>query len=258
MDGEAQVAVCYDNDERPECQYDVPFCNLELEFENLDILYSKMSEFPRICANIYTLDTLSNLLENSLSGFDAINEGYDHAFGYYKKWVRNMIPQALGVFMNPDNGPGNKYFDCTNLSGVTVQCPFSNQASWAYEWTVRYTLKDEVGFWKELNEKYGVTQEWVKFGTTTETFCFEGGRIAPTSEAPSTKAPVSKRCTFARTHISIDIPIPKPDGEIVIPDPKQIITDTLPKMKELRNSLDATMFDMMSGQWEGSDDDALQ
>lgn len=251
--------VCFEDDERPACHTHTPVCNLDLEFETLDILYSKMDEFPRFCASMYTIETLSKILDKSLSGYDKLNEGYDHAFGYYKKWVKTLVPQALGSFLDPDGGPGNKYFDCTPLNGQPVQCPINNQGSWYYDWTVRYTLKDEAGFWKELEELHGVTREWVVFGDTTESSCFDGGlRVAPTSAAPSTNAPVSKRCTFARTHTSLNIPKPAENMDALIPDPKKTISDSLPKMDQLKRSLDATVLDMMSGQWTESDDDALQ
>lgn len=53
-----------------------------------------------------------------MANFTTVNDGYDDVWGYYVKYVEQMIPAALYEFMagpspnNPSGGPGNNFFTC--------------------------------------------------------------------------------------------------------------------------------------------------
>ena len=96
------------------------------------------------------------------------NQDYDEYFGYYREYVRDMVPDAINAFMadsssgQVEGGPGNKYFDCT-CEGYgptsTQQCPFRyTQLYGATGFTMTYTLKNESGFYAELESTYGINQ----------------------------------------------------------------------------------------------------
>lgn len=58
-----------------------------------------------------------------------MNSDYDDLFGYYVSYIEDEVPGVLESFMEDENGPGNKYFDCTwqtqfGYNETTQTCPF--------------------------------------------------------------------------------------------------------------------------------------
>lgn len=125
---DGDIAVCdEDGDDRPGCA-ETPYCDPTLEFDDFDALLKASGTFPDVCADMYALQVLSKMLDEALANYTDVDNGYDEKFGYYVKYIKDMVPVALEEFMDPTDGKGNKYFTCTwNENGynwTVQQSPF--------------------------------------------------------------------------------------------------------------------------------------
>ncbi|OBT68746.1 hypothetical protein VE03_02225 [Pseudogymnoascus sp. 23342-1-I1] len=240
---ETQLLVCAGDDNSEECLVE-PICDKSLEFSSLDTLQAATGTFPEVCTDAYAIGALSSMLGASVANFTTINDGYDDVWGYYVKYVKQMIPSALYEFMrgpsanNPSGGPGNKFFTCVQHQhgevSASVQCPMDSGLLSIAEYTVYYTIHNSTGFYAELQELYGILPEWVVLGD--EDFG------EPCVDAP--------RC------ITIDqrkrgFPIPAPDEKIIVPNPKEVMTAAQPRIANLTNALFSAEIDLNLGSWLG-------
>jgi hypothetical protein len=108
------------------------------------------------------------------------------------------------------------------------------------EYTIEYTLHNSTGFYAELLQDYGILEDWVIFGTETAKGCWDG-----------TVCPTIKR-------VKEGYPMAAPDSDIIVPNPKKVITDSQPKITNITNVLFSTEIDINLGSWLGPLDDILQ
>jgi len=102
----------------------------------------------------------------------------------------------------PNGGPGNRFFSCTlevtsagsSPRPVTYDpCPPTwKQILYTTTYTLTYNLKDEAGFFAELDKQYGIQKSWVKFDTTRD---FQGCTASGGGGGGGTGNPnLDKRC----------------------------------------------------------------
>ena len=109
--------MCADDDDSYECLVE-PICDKSLEFSSLKPLQATTGTFPEVCRDAYAIGALSSMLGTLMANFTTVNDGYDNVWGYYVKYIKQMIPSALYEFMkgplanNPSGGPRNKFFTC--------------------------------------------------------------------------------------------------------------------------------------------------
>lgn len=221
-------------------------CDYSLSFATLADLENVSGQYSTYCVELYAVQTLSNELVGALANFTDVNNGYDALFGYYVDYINDMIPQALQTFMASDNGPGNKYFECTYATGgvnhTTRTCPFDRFSLGEGTYTVYFDLKNSTGFYNDLSNNYGIDPSWIIFG----------------------EKDIIERCTPIQSKSGCDpvngkwLGFPTKASSITVPNPKDIITAAGPNMSTLQNKIDATWMDQMMGQWDGSGLDAVQ
>ncbi len=110
--------TCTDDDTSDDC--DVFWaCDPSQTYATVDDLDAAVASYPEQCMPYYAVDTLYTVLNESMVNYTIANQDYDEYFGYYREYVRDMVPDAINAFMassspsQVEGGPGNKYFDCT-------------------------------------------------------------------------------------------------------------------------------------------------
>ncbi len=244
---------CPDDSTDPVCMVQSS-CDLTLTFPTLDSLQKATGSFPDQCTDYYALNTLYLILEASLNNYTAANSGYDAVFGDYVSYTQEMVPDVISSFMagssptSLQGGPGNKYFDCTcEWYGLTSTqpCPFTyKQLMGASSFTMTYTLKDSAGFYNDLQINYAINSTWVTFGDT-------GGPVRTTGYHRDD-------CGDGTDYRYHNIPQAVSAGNINVPNPKTVITNALPTIGTLKNTLLARQQDFNLGHWTGPSDDLLQ
>lgn len=235
----------YDSDE---CIGGTTECDWTLRFVSMDDLESAADDLETVCTAFYALDVVDNMLTDTLNTYEDVNNGYDDKFGYYVKYIKELVPSALEAFMSSSDGAGNKYFTCSfEVSGTnrTVKtCPIDDSVTaGTTTWTMYYTLNDEKGFFDELLSTYGVKQDWVQFGTTQDkgTGCLGG----PNDAGCDRHSWTSKGIPVAADTITVD-------------NPKDLITESLPNIAEVQAQLHAAQFSYLFGDINSTSDDLIQ
>lgn len=172
------------------------------------------------------------------ASYTAENSGYDEKFNAYVKYTKEMIPYQLDNFMAMYDGAGNKYFTCTLSIGpdyndpVSKKCPYSRIDLASYtDWKISYHLDDSKGFYDELQAKYGVSSDWVKFGDKVI------NHPCSTANCTSTRYEWNNR--------------PQEADNITIPNPKEIISKSLPGYRALQSTISGFYFEMQLGIMSG-------
>ncbi|KAJ5167058.1 uncharacterized protein N7482_005839 [Penicillium canariense] len=181
----------------------------------MDDLVNSLDSIESICWNIYAMDILHDTLDSALDAYTTASEGYDDKFDYYVKWVKESISPSLKNYLAFDNGPGNKYFDCTwEVQGRThpkAPCPGPN-AYWNEvdeTWTVTYELKDADGFYAAVETDLGISKDWIKFGESHELdSCAPDNSGLPGGKKPCRKI-YFKRKNFPVQSDNVDVANPK-------------------------------------------------
>ncbi|KAK6344349.1 hypothetical protein TWF696_007988 [Orbilia brochopaga] len=79
-------------------------------YDTLEALDAAGDKIPEHCRAEYTLKTLQNVYDSSMSGFrDLVNNGYDEKFGYY---ADAFVKSAGRTVSNFTNNVGKDYFTC--------------------------------------------------------------------------------------------------------------------------------------------------
>jgi hypothetical protein len=143
----------------------------------------------------YIVDAQVATLETGLNNYTKlINNGYDEKFKVYERYAKNQVPDQVVSFMVSDKV--DKYFTCTSYDYVTccdtcqhaacglnclhfdgckngmqkvaIQCPriapFIGFPDGKIVPNATFTLTDSKGFWKDIEEEYGIEQAWITFG----------------------------------------------------------------------------------------------
>lgn len=184
--------VCYENGEFDDWwlwgEYYDPIEDMYMDDDDIESLGCDPAKAPRtlddlvkavdtgsshsICWNQWALEILFQTLLGIGSEYQESLKGYDKLFSTYEKYIRESVGPQLEKFAHPGsmNSPGLKYFDCVvSINGkkysdkqgcqyiVLERLPVDN-------WHIDYTLRDEKGFYAEVDEKLGIAREWITFG----------------------------------------------------------------------------------------------
>ncbi|EPS35046.1 putative alpha-1,3-glucanase [Penicillium oxalicum 114-2] len=234
---------------------DFEVCDYSKTFSSLDDLATAASGLRTDCIAVYSLQVLIDMLDTAYENYTNVNSGYDALFGYYVTYIENLVPVVLlgdfmfnmsttGPFANiPNTGYGMDYFQCTLGDGNVIPCSDLNQTTFVNERTLPYDttafkLTDAQGYDAGL-AKAGLLQNWVDRGDYTMVYTFEAPRVG----------------SLKRDYKFSGFPIK--NESMVVPNPKHIVTNALPNIPALRDEMQATLMDIMLGQWlNGSSSDA--
>lgn len=106
------------------------------------------------------------------------------------------------------------------------------------------TLRDREGFFTGLLKDTGVIEEWINFdGESTETTTCN---VDGTSMCPP------------ETGVRHWYGLPRKNDKIDVANPKDVVTDGLGNLDDVKMTLRATKLEVMLGAWTGSIDDVVQ
>lgn len=252
--------TCDDDDTSAECQTK-SLCDRTISFATVAAVQAAISTFDTSCTDFYVLGALYNTLNADLANYTAVDDGYDAVFGDYVTYTKELIPALLGTFMGPstpsdlDGGDGNKYFDCTytvdgGSESPVQQCPIG-YGVYAFHprsaWVTTYTLRDSDGFYSDLSKNYGIAKDSVAFGDTpAPVYC----------NAPNPRYDICGSVGQVNAHQAHGIPVSASD--ITVTNPKDIISNALPQIASMKNTILARLMDISTSSWDGSNDDVIQ
>ncbi|WPH01347.1 Hypothetical protein R9X50_00418900 [Acrodontium crateriforme] len=254
-----EILSCDDEyDPRPECASH-SICPTERRYRSFASLQADLGSIPFDCINYLALDTLWFVLGDALSNFTAVDNGYDSLFGYYQDYMKAVIPQTIQNVMsdstpgNDSGGPGNKFSDC-ELQGSTSypkqQCPISvkQREDTSVNYIITYTLRDPDGFYNFMKTQYGIDKSWIKLAPSYSDAGGDGD--CELDSGGHSAGCIHTNDTYLNFPLAAD--------NIIIPNPKDVITQALPNLGSLQNQILATSVDLTTGFYNGSSSNFLE
>jgi chitinase len=253
-----------DDDDYEQCYYD-------RTFDSLDDLNAASDGLSVECVAAYALDTLITMLDEAYNNYTSVNDGYDEEFKYYVTYIQDLVPKVLdNSFMFdrasqtnqmaiPPPGPGMQCEYCivltvaempdtdyTHQPDFTCQVDEKNSEPFPctdvqFEGkivtqhmsahTTAMTINDENGYNIALGDA-GISPDWVILG-----------------ENEIDKDLVVPHAGRAYKYVFSGYPIKNPD--MVVPNPKDLITKGLGSIPDLRESMQATYYEIALGLYSG-------
>lgn len=198
----------------------------------------------------YIADVQIAVLDGALKKYkDLIDKGYDKKFEIYEKYVKAQIPDQINNFMATDKV--DKYFKCAEYKSITcckdckyatcgIDCvrgtdcksgkgtvPMDKCPKMEFEAAplsadripnATYTLTDSDGFYKDLDETWGIDKDWIRFDKRQM-------RINNGCQYAGEKV---KECIEKSFNYFYNYPLAD-SNKIKIYNPKTIIGDSFPK-----------------------------
>ncbi|KAJ5279772.1 hypothetical protein N7478_005144 [Penicillium angulare] len=234
--------------------FDYPECDYTKFYKTLDDLSAATGDMRTDCIAAITLQTLVTMLNTAYDNYTDVNSGYDGLFEYYVDYMDDLVPTVLEteLMMTDDGGAsgeltgdsptfgegasyfscsfgGDTYAGCTNFGRDTLM-PANKPSN-----TISWKLTDEDGWNKKLVDE-GISPDYVVLGDYTRT---------------QTPNRVEHGGVTEFKYYFTNFPIK--NDSMVVPNPKDIMTKALPHIPTLRDDMQATVYDMMLGQWVGGD-----
>ncbi|KAJ5100662.1 glycoside hydrolase [Penicillium angulare] len=224
-------------------------CDYSKSFNTLDELSEASAGMRSDCISVYTLQTLVTMLNVAYDNYTDINSGYDELFGYYVTYMEKLVPTILNSHLmmtddggsqakasgaEPKFGEGASYFSCS-FGGKTYDgCKgFERSTYLPSTEDITWKLIDEDGWQKKLQDE-GISDSYVSYGDYT--------RHQHTD-------PAGGRGRSEYDYSFENFPIK--NDSMVVPNPKDIMSQAVPHIPTLRNDMQATVYDMILGQWIG-------
>ncbi|GKZ69379.1 hypothetical protein AnigIFM50267_004574 [Aspergillus niger] len=244
-----EVASCSTGDGSDPACTETPSCDFSRVFSTLDALAAAVDALEPACIDFYTLDGLLTVLQQTLTNYTGITSSYDDKFNDYVKYIKEIIPDQLTDFMRTDTpyGPGNAYFQCTysqnGRNHTRGSCPGDIGIDTG-TFTVYYDLVDAEGFYGNLSANYGIDKTWIEFGKQEH-------------KEPCTPQMYKNGCAAVdRTYIGF--PVKAADSAITVTNPKDIMTQALPNIQNLTDTITTAKIEIALGSWMDTDDDIVQ
>jgi GH18 family chitinase len=196
-------------------------------FDNLDDLEAATG-IDDYCMNTYLIQAINGNLTASLDKYqDIMDNGYNDDFDWYKKAVHQSAPESLKSFLKAH---ADEYFDCTcvpmdintrfpvdGAKNKTCDCPYNPKEGGYYEYW--WDIKDKAKFEKDILNSAGISPDWMLYG-------YDGSHCTH-----DTTTGVNQ-CAG-----SVNRGNPTLEGGYTISNPKDIISDQLPKIKTFQKQL---------------------
>ncbi|KAK6348664.1 hypothetical protein TWF718_006452 [Orbilia javanica] len=132
-------------------------------YNTLDEINNDKSNIPNHCMNIYLLRAQANSLEKAINDYERLlATGYNEKWWFYWRYVnRVVVPEFIPWVLRNSN----TYFNCFrpfSTGDQSVRCPGA-KPTWfdnVVEPTIRWVLKDEAIWKKDVAEQTGIDPEW--------------------------------------------------------------------------------------------------
>ncbi|XWW93847.1 hypothetical protein V2A60_001786 [Cordyceps javanica] len=219
-----------------------PECNQDDWPTSLEGFDTNMDQLPIHCRGMALTRFLAVSMNDAIEEFTKVSEGYDDKFGYYADWVKDAIDSRLDEFLAIGRGKGLHFMDCeweTRRNKGSGPC---TEVVLEYDLGIRpgarvvtFTMKDEEGFYAALAESTGIHKDWITWRDDSQSDpCIECGPL-----------PFCPGQAFCADNYYMRRNFPRRihnKGKINIENPKKIIDEALPKIRELVNiAIDAYM-----------------
>ncbi|OAF98601.1 glycoside hydrolase [Paraphaeosphaeria sporulosa] len=220
-----------------------PKCDSYGSYDTLEKISGNENLQPT-CAAVYALGVLKKLLGEAMDKYNSVNDRYDGKFKSYTKYLKNGLPDVLGRHMDYMDGPSLPYFDCHWVGGGKDwrgACPVPNnvRGNQPFDvWKITQTLRDSDGFYKDLQNKTGILQDWIEFYTYKE---HSNCQPEPCNNLDLT---IEGQARLKKVYD--------------IPDPKDVVTKAMGNQGSLMHSLTVQIFSIGMGLWNGSIQDVVQ
>lgn len=240
-----------------------------MTFDNLDDLNAASDGLQVECLAAYAMSTLISMLDTAYNNYTSVNDGYDEEFGHYVTYIQKLVPTVLDksfmfdvasetpqeVITPPGPGMSCEYctiltvaemldtnyiyqpdFDCQVDKKGSETFPCADVDLYSHSIDMRYrtttlTLRDEDGYYEALGNA-GIAPDWVVLGDHEVHKNWVEGRGSGKNE-----------------YRFSGYPIENPD--IVVPNPKDLVTKGIGSIPELRLSMQATYLDIVLGLYTG-------
>ncbi|KFY07990.1 hypothetical protein V492_06644 [Pseudogymnoascus sp. VKM F-4246] len=225
------------------------------EYSTLQQLEDRNIPQPDPCMEQYIVSVQVTVLEQALAKYQKlISDGYDDKFKIYERYAKAQVPDQVVSFMVSDKV--DKYFTCKDTG--LFSCCNSCQGAWcgtdclpgtdckdglhtfdikcpriAPNWgltgpenrvpNATFTLTDPKGFWKDIEEEWGIEESWITFGK-------QRMRLHKTCQY----APDVEECMEKNDVNFHNYPIA---NKVKIYNPKEIISGSLSNVTELLTRL---------------------
>ncbi|EFQ99545.1 killer toxin alpha/beta [Nannizzia gypsea CBS 118893] len=206
-------------------------------------LSDKIDTIPENCRAQAAMMILIPQLEEAVTKYKEVSDGYEDKFGWYAEWTKDNIDETLEEFMKVE---GRKYMDCEWFSSagegsgpcteVDILVPGRDHQHQGRR-GITFKMRDEKGFYKALNEKYAIEKDWVKF----ELYIKGDPTCIPNN------CPVPPNCPPCpdNTLYYYDFPRRIDDkSKIKIANPKELVDKAVPSTEDLANLMMETYMQM--------------
>ncbi|KAJ3495220.1 hypothetical protein NLG97_g3548 [Lecanicillium saksenae] len=219
-------------------------------YKTLEDFANAIGKIPEHCIVPFALQILLQELADALKQYAyLLKHGYDKNFGYYTDYIKKVIDYRLDDFVWNETGPGNKYFDCTlRIVGDdephVQRCPWTIYQLASYDdYSIEYNLRDQDGFFKDLEDNMGLLESWVKFGREKQenTTC--------STHPPDPDCNPSHKQWLNR---------PGKSDNVTVPNPKDLIDKAMGGYNTLFGTIAGSYMQSIMGEWDGAPEDALQ
>lgn len=141
---------------------DLP-CDLAKKFDSLDAL-SNAPEIGSIwCRQLFIVQILSKMINDSLAKYKTLDARYDAFFKEYEHAFRDLLQDKFTKFMAFSDGPGLKHFSC-KANGHVKSCQSKSLLGEPFgSWDVEFFDKDRPGFHTQLGTDLGIDETWLEW-----------------------------------------------------------------------------------------------
>ncbi|KAF3054755.1 hypothetical protein CFAM422_013264 [Trichoderma lentiforme] len=175
------------------------YAKCDANYTSLDQLTDNKGSIPYYCMDQYIVDVEIQILTDALAKYkDLVSSGYDDKFKIYEEYTTELVPTQINAFMG--SGHADDFFKCEEtshstccsscevvacssvcdhspdckdglLSNHAITCPTvykdgPDNVDWLHTQVpnTTYTLNDSDGFYKAINDNYGIEKDWIAFG----------------------------------------------------------------------------------------------
>ncbi|KAL6801940.1 glycoside hydrolase family 18 protein [Trichoderma sp. SZMC 28012] len=175
------------------------YAKCDANYTSLDQLTDNKGSIPYYCMDQYIVDVEIQILTDALAKYkDLVSSGYDDKFKIYEEYTTELVPSQINAFMG--SGHADDFFkcevtrqstccsscqvvacssvcdhspDCKDglLANHAITCPTvykdgPDNVDWLHTQVpnTTYTLNDSDGFYKAINDNYGIEKDWIAFG----------------------------------------------------------------------------------------------
>ncbi|KAJ5827672.1 Glycoside hydrolase superfamily [Penicillium robsamsonii] len=216
-------------------------------FDTLVDLSKAGDDVPHYCVNIYALGIMSKDFRKAMSTYtDLLDDGYDDKFDTYEKYVNETMRVEVEDYMKHHAEDRFHCIDTNDENKKTVACPTTLPTDhFKGPDEITYVLDDEKGFYKDMMDKYGIDESWIKFGDLwvwVEPGCH-----------PSGGGNSVRNCElYWHGWPNQD------DDRMKVPNPKETISGAMKNLTDFGNQLDESAYDASAFLYTEDIADAIQ